>query len=117
MTLGTRLFTWMKGELVGEDEFGNRYYQERRARPAGRRRRWVMYNGEPEASKVPPPWHAWLHSVVDTPPSEKPAVRRPWQKPHVPNLTGTAHAYRPPGDMVKGDRAKDMPAPYEPWQP
>ncbi|MCH7889514.1 MAG: NADH:ubiquinone oxidoreductase subunit NDUFA12, partial [Proteobacteria bacterium] len=39
MTIGTRLFTWMRGEAVGEDEFGNRYYQERRAPTDGRRRR------------------------------------------------------------------------------
>ena len=47
----------LAGELVGTDAFGNRYYQERngarddaRGRPT---RRWVIYNGEVEASKVP----------------------------------------------------------------
>ncbi len=118
MTIGTRLFTWMRGELVGEDEFGNSYYRERRAPTDGRRRRrWVMFQGEAEASKVPPEWHAWLHHMVAAPPSEKPPLRRSWQKPHVPNLTGTADAYRPPGDLVKGDRAERIPAPYQAWRP
>ncbi len=118
MTIGTRLFTWMRGELVGEDEFGNRYYHERTAPTDGRRRRrWVMYKGEPEASKTPPEWHAWLRRSVDTPPSEKPAPRQPWQKPHLPNLTGTSGAYRPPGDIARGGRAEPMPAPYEAWRP
>ncbi len=117
-TLGTRLFTWLRGELVGEDGFGNRYYHERGEPGAGRRRRrWVIYEGEVEASKVPPEWHAWLHHVADAPPGENAAERKPWQKPHAPNLTGTAEAYKPPGAMEKGARAQGMPAPYEPWRP
>ena len=72
MTIGTLLFTWWKGERVGTDEFGNRYYREkpgRQLRPGGgrdsRERRWVLYKGEAEASKVPPEWHAWLHHTVN----------------------------------------------------
>ncbi len=117
MTIGTRLYTWLKGERVGEDGFGNRYYQERGAPARARRRRWVMYKGTPEASKVPPEWHAWLHRIVDSPPTEAAAAPRSWQKPHLPNLTGTAYAYRPPGDMAGGDRPEGMPAPYQPWRP
>ena len=117
MTIGTRLFTWWKGERVGEDTFGNRYYRERGAGTRGRRRRWVIYAGMAEASKVPPEWHAWLHRIVDMPPTVTAIKRRPWHKPHLPNLTGTAHAYRPPGDMSKGDRTEGMPAPYKPWRP
>ncbi|MGB9384356.1 MAG: NADH:ubiquinone oxidoreductase subunit NDUFA12, partial [Pseudolabrys sp.] len=26
-TFGTQFWTWMYGEAVGEDEFGNRYYR------------------------------------------------------------------------------------------
>ncbi len=118
-TFGTRLFTWLRGEFVGEDEFGNRYYQERDSVRAAdrRRRRWVIYKGEDEASTVPPAWHAWLHHIRAEPPSEKPPVRRPWQKPHIPNLTGTPQAYRPPGDMVGGERPEGMPPAYQPWRP
>src|SRR5712691_6776670 len=32
MTIGTRLFTWWKGELVGTDELANRYYREKGGR-------------------------------------------------------------------------------------
>ena len=31
-TFGTQFWTWMYGEKVGEDEFGNRYYRTRAAR-------------------------------------------------------------------------------------
>ncbi|MFQ5783579.1 MAG: NADH:ubiquinone oxidoreductase subunit NDUFA12 [Alphaproteobacteria bacterium] len=116
-TMVTRLFTWRKGELVGEDEFGNRYYRERATPAPGMRwRRWVVYRGEDEASKVPPGWHAWLHHMSDAPPDEAASGRRPWQKPHLPNLTGTTAAYRPPGDLA-GKRPEGMPPPYQPWRP
>src|SRR5471030_1164552 len=32
MTIGTRLFTWWRGELVGTDQLGNRYYNEKGGR-------------------------------------------------------------------------------------
>ena len=66
-TLGTKLFTRRHGRLVGEDEWGNTYYEQREGKgPLGKPRRWVIYNGVAEASKVPPEWHAWLHYTVDT---------------------------------------------------
>ena len=116
-TIGTRLWTWWKGELVGEDQFGNRYYREKGKPARGRRGRWVLFNGETEASKTPPDWHAWLHRTSDAPPSEKPLETKPWQQPHIPNLTGTALAYRPPGDRANGPRPEGVPAPYEAWRP
>lgn len=124
MTIGTRLFTWWKGELVGTDPFGNRYYRERPGRPlrkgggrASREKRWVLYNGEPEASKVPPGWHAWLHHTVDEIPPDAGRPKYPWQKPHQPNLTGTPLAYRPPGSVLKGGRRAPATGDYEPWTP
>src|SRR5215470_9658755 len=108
MTIGTRLHTWWKGELVGTDQFGNRYYREKGKTPvrgggmASRERRWVLYNGEAEASRVPPQWHAWLHRIAVEPPKPGEIKVRPWQKPNQPNLTGTGLAYRPPGHTLKG---------------
>ena len=46
MTIGTRIYTWLRGELVGRDSFGNRYYKFRSGKRAGRGRRWVLYAGE-----------------------------------------------------------------------
>ena len=95
-----------QGRAVGVDEFGNRYYQERRPARDRRRRRWVVYNGHDEASAVPPLWNAWLHYTVDSVPAETP-TRRDWEKPHIPNLTGTPDAYRPAGHTLRGgNRAK-----------
>ena len=35
-----------------------------------RERRFVIYNGIVEASKVPQRWNAWLHHVEEDPPEE-----------------------------------------------
>ena len=123
MTFGTWLFTLWKGKLIGTDQFGNRYYRERSPRPLrrgggfdSRNRRWVVYKGEAEASKVPPEWHAWLHHTVDELPRlDRP--RHPWEKPHQPNMTGTPNAYFPPGSILGGGRRPPATGDYEPWTP
>lgn len=109
-TIGTQLFTWRKGELVGEDDQGNRFYQTRDGA-----RRWVIYNGESEASRISPDWHGWLHHTYDAPPTAKPLAHKSWEKPHRENLTGTAMAYVPPGSLRRDHPS--LRADYEAWQP
>jgi NADH:ubiquinone oxidoreductase subunit len=116
MHIGTLLYTWLKGKLVGVDEYGNRYYQGRGIRH-GRNRRWVLYKGSAEASKVPPEWHAWLHHTTDQPLSETAAQVQPWQKEHLPNLTGTRGAYRPRGHDAAGGRRAPATGDYQAWKP
>jgi NADH:ubiquinone oxidoreductase subunit len=113
--IATRLLIWLKGQYVGEDAQGNRYYQERFlfCKPNRPPRRWVYYHGVAEASKVPPEWHGWLHFTHETP------LRSPhyiWQKPHQPNLTGTPDAYRPQKSSITNAGMKKE-KPYQPWQP
>ena len=124
MTIGTRIMTWFRGTLVGTDTFGNRYYRDKSRRAltrgggrASRERRWVIYDGEVEASRVPPEWHAWLHHTVDDPPPDGGRPKYPWQKEHVPNLTGTPAAYRPPGSLLRGGAREASTADYEAWRP
>ena len=114
MDLGTRLFTWLRGEFVGEDTFGNRYYRERKAVRGRRRHRWVAFNGAVEATKVPPEWHAWLHYTADAPLG---GSRRPWQKDHLPNLSGTSRAWFPKGHASRGGVRAHATGDYEPWRP
>ncbi|HEY1300338.1 MAG TPA: NADH:ubiquinone oxidoreductase subunit NDUFA12 [Stellaceae bacterium] len=124
MSLSTRLLTWLTGEYVGTDSLGNRYYREKGRRGlrrgggrASREKRWVMYKGEPEASKVPPEWHAWLHHTVDEVPHPESRPRYPWEKPHQPNMTGTPQAYRPAGSILRGGMRAPSTGDYEPWTP
>ena len=117
-TLNTRFAVWRKGEFVGTDEFGNRYYRAKSAIPDSiPEHRWVVYNGYSEGSSVPPGWHGWMHHRVDTPPSKDDPKPREWQKPHQANPTGTAGAYRPAGSLLSlSGPAKAQPD-YQAWQP
>ncbi len=109
-TLNTQIFTWRKGRKVGEDDQGNVFY-----RNADDSKRWVIFNGEAEASRIDPEWHGWLHRTWDEPPTDKPLPHKAWEKPHQENLTGTAMAYVPAGSLRRPDpiERKD----YEAWSP
>ncbi len=109
-TWNTQFWTWRNGEKVGEDAQGNVYYQTKDSK-----RRWVSYNGEAQASRVPPEWHGWLHHTFKLPPTEDPLTTRPWEKPYHENLTGTADAYRPAGSLFRPDPEKRRD--YDAWQP
>lgn len=112
-------FTWAYGgKNVGTDSFGNRYFEGKARAGYKRPRRWVMYNGTPDASKVPAEWHGWLHHQNDVVPEEgSESFRRPWQKPHKPNLTGTEQTYRPPGHLLKGGQRDKAAGDYQAWTP
>jgi len=50
-------------------------------------------------------------------PDDDSAKRWDWQTDHVPNMTGTAGAFRPPGHVLKGGARDAATGDYEPWQP
>lgn len=112
---GLVLHTLRAGSHVGQDEFGNQFYQERKPLAGKRNRRWVVYPGVPDASTIGPEWHSWLHYLTDAPLAE--TGRKPWQKPHQANLTGTAEGYRPAGHDYKGGKRARAGADYEAWTP
>lgn len=117
-TWGTRLTIWRSADQVGEDEYGNRYYEQRNGvGPLDRPRRFVIYKDLADASKVPPEWHGWLHYTVDTRPNDENYRKRPWQKRHRMNMTGTSQAYRPQGSILRPQKRTEPPADYTAWKP
>ena len=101
------------------DALGNRYFEAKDTSDSydGRKRRWVIYQGYADASKVSPEWHGWLHHTFIEPPTVAPLTQKAWEKPHLPNLTGTINAYRPAGAISRrGERAKAT-GDYEAWTP
>ena len=68
-------------------------------------------------SGSPQGWYGWLHHTVDTPPTEENYVRKEWELPHQPNLTGTPLAYRPPGALEAGGLRPASTGDYEAWSP
>jgi NADH:ubiquinone oxidoreductase subunit len=120
-TWGTWVFTFRRGQPVGQDVAGNRYYQEKGRPEVGRyhwerRRRWVIYADVVDGSMVPPEWNAWLQHNADEAPTA-PSLDHAWEQPHMPNMTGTPGAYRPAGHVLGAGSRKPASADYEPWQP
>jgi NADH:ubiquinone oxidoreductase subunit len=109
-TINTQFFTWRNGVKVGVDELGNIFYTSKDGL-----RRWVIFNGEAEASLVSPDWHGWLHHTWDELPTDSPLVKKSWEKKHQENLTGTMGSYAPSGSI-----RRTTPRPrsdYESWKP
>jgi NADH:ubiquinone oxidoreductase subunit len=124
----SNIFTWWNGATfgtwvglrgkrhVGTDALGNNYYEGGKD-PNGITRRWVIYKGSNDASRVPPEWFGWLHHQVDGLPDTALPPVRPWQKPALPNLTGTIQAYRPAGALERGGHRAAATGDYEAWTP
>ena len=88
-TLGTRIETLMFGKLKGKDSLGNKYYENKSGK------RWVIYNGEVEASKISDEWYSWIHHMGNKIENSRDLKKYKWQKEHKPNQTGTENSYHP----------------------
>lgn len=114
-TIGTSLWSRRNGRSVGTDDLGNAYFESKQSdgRPT---RRWVIYSGSNDASRVPAEWHGWLHHTTDLIPETLPPARA-WEKDALPNLTGTIEAYRPQGAIERGGNRAAATGDYEAWSP
>ncbi len=115
-TLGTRFHTWRKGKKVGEDDFGNCYYEGGKD-SEGRTRRWVIFKGYCEASAIPAGWHGWMHHRTDETPENDGYKPHEWEKSHQANPTGSAAAYRPKGSMASQEKRPTVTGDYDAWTP
>jgi NADH dehydrogenase len=88
-TIGTRIQTIFFGKKIGKDSFGNKYYQSKNGK------RWIIYNGEIDASKIPSEWYSWIHFMNNKIKINSDQKKYSWQKQHLPNQTGTKNAYYP----------------------
>ena len=103
-TFGTRLQTIFFGKLVGKDSSGNKYYQNKDGK------RWVIYNGEVEASKIPNEWYSWMHYTNNKIENVHELKKYNWQKDHLPNQTGTKKSYHPKNNKNATEKK------YKSWQ-
>ena len=110
-SLGTALYSWRKGRRVGGDGLGNGYFE------GSDGRRWVIYAGSNDVSRVPPEWYAWLTRQIDDVPDRALPPPPKFLLAATPNLTGTAAAYRPAGALERGGRRAAASGDYQPWTP
>ena len=95
-TLGTRIYTLLNGKLVGTDADGNKYYLNKK----NGLNRWVIYNGQIDASKINADWHDWIHSRTNEIPKDE-IKKKSWYKDHEMNNTGTENFYTPKNSASK----------------
>ena len=88
-TIGTRIETIFFGKLAGKDSFGNKYYKNKKGK------RWVIYKGEIDASKISNEWYSWMHYTKNKIENLHDLKKYEWQKPHQPNQTGTDNSNHP----------------------
>ena len=103
-TLGTRIYTILKGKLIGTDSYGNKYYENKKGK------RWIIYAGEIDASKIPNEWYSWIHHTPNIIEKNHNPDKYDWQKPHKSNQTGTDSAYYP------NKKKDDIPKKYKSWK-
>jgi len=91
LTIGDNKF----GTLVGEDKYGNKYYESNEEIWA--RKRWVIYpkSSSGNASSIPAEWHSWLHGTIENPLKKEDIPDYPWlPTTFSENFTGTEKAYK-----------------------
>ncbi len=103
-TFGTFFKTLFFGKFVGTDEFGNKYYKNKKDD------RWVIYANDVEATKITSDWFLWIHHTVNEIPSSS-SKKHIWQKKHSQNLSGSSQAYKP-NKILKEQKFKN----YETWK-
>ena len=112
MSFLTKLKIKLTSTKVGEDEFGNQYFQSKKDK-----KRFVIYRGIAEPSKIPANWHGWIHYTTNQTPVGFDTNRHAWQKHHLPNLTGTPNSYAPQGHLNKGGLRNKVSSDYQSWSP
>ena len=103
-TFGTFLKTLLTGRYVGKDEFGNKYYKNKKDE------RWVIYKSDIEATKITSDWYLWIHHTIDKIPNSK-NPKYSWQKKHLENQTGSINSHKP--IKIRKDQIKKK---YETWK-
>ena len=111
MNMISQMLIRFSSDLIGEDQYGNKYYRKKKID-----KRFVIFNGKVEASKIPPMWHAWLHKITSKPPLKRKKIYN-WQQYNLPNLTGTAFAVKPKGSLLDRGLRQKSSADYESWKP
>ncbi|MFT5703166.1 MAG: NADH:ubiquinone oxidoreductase subunit [Rickettsiales bacterium] len=117
MDLISRIAIKISCRQVGVDEFGNRYFEANKAskNQLRRKKRYVIYNGLAEPSKIPAQWHGWMHYTTDESPVN--SHKASWQKIHLPNLTGTKFANFPAGSKKSEGKRNQVSSDYQAWKP
>ena len=90
-----RIYLKFRGTEVGEDQYGNKYFELKRVDSFGRKKRYCLYSGLVEASKIAPEWHPFMHYQIEAKEVPKNIRSYKWQKLALPDLTLSDVKYLP----------------------
>jgi len=110
---GTSIVTRRHGSEVGRDDLGNIYFQHK----DDPTRRWVIYSGVNDGSRVPPGWQSWLRGTIDELPEKGLPPRRAWEQEPEANLTGSGDAWVPSGSLRAQGQRPASTGDYSAWTP
>ena len=112
-TVGTNLFTFLKGKKIGQDYLGNSYFESK-----DKEKRWCIYCDQSEASRISPEWNSWLRFISNTVPASN-IITYDWQKHFKGNVTGLDGAYKP--SITRAGRLDEdldnYQSDYKAWKP
>ena len=119
-TIGIRFTVARRGVFIGEDDYGNRYY-EARGHPRQLRRPQAPLGDLQAATPTPRRCRPSGTAGCTTPSTSRrpsdPLTRQAWEQDHLPNLTGTIWAWRPKGAISRGGERAKATGDYEAWRP
>ncbi len=85
---------------VGEDEYGNEFFELKTTDYLGRKKRYCLYRGVVEASKISPEWHPFMHYQIEARDVKSTYKQYKWQKPFVPDTTLSSNKYLPKSHLL-----------------
>jgi NADH:ubiquinone oxidoreductase subunit len=120
----TLLYLSIFGQLVGEDNYGNKYFELKKKDSFGRKKRVCLFRGRVEASKISPEWHLFMHYQKDSKEIPVNIKQYKWQRSYLPDLTLTSVKYLPknhPSYSGKTNlynaKGAGNPFKFQPWKP
>jgi NADH:ubiquinone oxidoreductase subunit len=104
---------------IGDDQFGNRYYEIKKKNKNGKNERFVVYKIWEEPSILPTEWYMWLHHMTARSPFQHSTTldehrSKTFLKDHLPNATGTIYAEH---YIQKYKNELKQSSQYTPWIP
>ncbi len=107
MAFLVKIYLFLFATKVGEDEYGNSFFELKRKDYLGRKKRYCLYNGVVEASKISPEWHPFMHYQIDVDEVKKTFKQYKWQKPATPITTLSKDKYLPKNHILNAQKKSD----------
>lgn len=100
MKILVKIYLKLFATKVGEDEYGNQFFELKRTDYLGRKKRYCLYKGYVEASKISPEWHPFMHYQIAAKDVKTTYKQYKWQKPAIPDTTLSNYKFLPKNHML-----------------